>query len=88
MATRTIKQVRFVGAFPLYGPQAATKTQWNRDATNKEGKKKTEKGMVAAPDLVAEDSIGVVFTVWDKNGNCYVRRCPWARVDMVEYEES
>jgi len=86
---RVIKQVRFSPPFPLYGPQATTKDQWHIGATNKTGKKKGPKGeMVPAADVVQEDSIGIVFTVYDANGNSYTRRCPWPGVLMVEYEDA
>ena len=51
-------------------------------------RKKGPKGeMLPAPDQAAEDSIGIVFTVYDKNGNRFVRRCPWSRVLMVESDD-
>ena len=84
---RSIKQVRFDGGFPLYGPQAETRTIWNIK-TNKSGKKQVKGEMVEALDMATEDSIGTIFTVYDKNGNQYTRRCPWARVLMVEYEDA
>ena len=68
--SRIIKQIYFHSAFPLYGAAADTKERWVRDISNREGKKKGAKGeMVEAKDEASEDSIGVVFVVYDRNGN-------------------
>lgn len=86
--SRYIKQIDFETPFPLYNKTRDTKDRWVSGVSNPGAKKKGPKGeMIDAPDEVTEDSIGLVFTVYDKNGEKFIRRCPWARVLMVEYGE-